>query len=133
VNGLVDDKLRALISVPVAATNAGDRTELAVWIDTALNGGLVIPHKYIESLGLVKESSAEAILADGKTVELETYACFFDWFGATYETQIVANDGTYPLLGTMLLSGHKLEIDYDAEVVDVIFGNAEYAIVFHVP
>jgi clan AA aspartic protease len=119
VNGLVDDKLRALISVSVAATNAGDRTELAVWIDTAFNGGLVIPHKHIESLGLVKESSAEAILADGKTVELETYACFFDWFGATYETQIVANDGTYPLLGTMLLSGHKLEIDYDAETVVV--------------
>jgi len=119
VNGFVDDKLRALISVPVAATSASDRTELDVWIDTAFNGGLVIPRKHIESLGLIKESSAEAILADGKTVELETYACFFDWFGATYETQIVANDGEYPLLGTMLLSGRRLEIDYDAGTVVV--------------
>lgn len=76
MNGFVDDSLRALISVPVAATSSGDRTELAVWIDTAFNGGLVLPRKSIESLGLVKESSAEAILADGKTVELETYACF---------------------------------------------------------
>jgi clan AA aspartic protease len=119
VNGFVDEKLRALISVPVAATNEGDRTELAVWIDTAFNGGLVIPHKRIESLGLVKESSAEAILADGNTVELETYACFIDWFGATYESQIVANAGEYPLLGTMLLAGRKVEIDYEAMTVAV--------------
>lgn len=69
--------------------------------------------------GLVKESSAEAILADGRTVELETYACFYDWFGATYETQIVANDGEYPLLGTMLLADRKLEIDYRSRTVTV--------------
>jgi len=106
--------------VPVAATSAGDRTELAVWIDTAFNGGLVIPRKQIESLRLVKESSAEAILADGKTVELETFACFVDWFGATYETQIIANDGEYPLLGTTLLAGRKLEIDYEATTVTVM-------------
>ncbi len=119
MNGFVDSKLRALISVPVAATNAGDRTELTVWVDTAFNGGLVIPNKHIELLQLAKQSSAEAILADGKTVELETYACFLDWFGATYETQIVANNGAFPLLGTMLLSGRKLEIDYDAGTVVV--------------
>ena len=57
------------------------------------------------------------MLADGTTVELETYACFLDWFGATYETQIIANDGEYPLLGTMLLAGRKLEIDYVAKTV----------------
>jgi clan AA aspartic protease len=117
MNGFVDDKSRALVSVPVAATKAGQRTELAAWIDTAFNGGLVLPRHLIELLGLVKESSAEAILADGNTVELETYACFFDWFGATYETQIVANDGEYPLLGTMLLTDRKLEIDYKATTV----------------
>ena len=119
MNGLVDDKLRALVSVPIAAARDRERTEITVWIGTAFNGGLVIPRKHIESLELAKESSAEAILADGKTVELETYACFFEWFGATFETQIVANDGEYPLLGTMLLAGRKLEIDYDARTVAV--------------
>ena len=48
------------------------------------------------ALGLVKESSAEATLADGQCVELETFACFFDWFGESYETQIVANEGAAP-------------------------------------
>jgi hypothetical protein len=54
-----------------------------------------------------KQSSAEAILADGRSVELETFACFLDWFGKTYETQLAASDGEYPLLGTMLLNGHR--------------------------
>ncbi len=93
--------------------------EMVVWIDTAFNGGMVVPRKQIAELGLVKESSAEAVLANGSSVELETYACFFDWFGDSYETQIVANDGKYPLLGTMLLDGRRLNIDYEANTVEL--------------
>ena len=93
--------------------------DIVVWIDTAFNGTLVIPRKQIAELGLVKESSAEAVLADGHFVELETFACFFDWFGSSYKTQVVANDGKYPLLGTMLLDGHRLDIDYQAKTVEL--------------
>ena len=119
MKGFVDDELRALLPVPVTASRDGDRREMLVWIDTAFNGGPVIPRKQIAKLGLVKESSAEAILADGNCVELETFSCFFDWFGNSYETQIVANDGHYPLLGTMLLDGHRLAIDYETKTVDL--------------
>ena len=95
MNGHVDDKLRTLIPVPVAARETDERKELLAWIDTAFNGSLVIPRKQIQELGLVKESSAEAILADGNTVELETFVCFVEWFGVTYETQVVVNDSEY--------------------------------------
>ena len=81
MNGFVDDQLRALLRVPVSASRDGERTDLLTWIDTAFNGGLVIPRPQVAALGLVKESSAEAILADGRSVELETFACFLDWFG----------------------------------------------------
>lgn len=119
MKGFVDDKLRALLRVPVSASRDGDRKEILVWIDTAFNGGLVIPNRQIAELGLAQESSAEAILADGSCVELETFACFFDWFGNSYETQIIANNGHYPLLGTMLLDGHRLDIDYDAKTLEL--------------
>lgn len=119
MKGFVDDQLRALLRVPVSASIAGNRMEIVVWIDTAFNGGLVMPRKQIAELGLAKESSAEAILADGHSVELETFACFLDWFGHSYETQIVGNDGEYPLLGTMLLDGHRLEIDYEGRTVEL--------------
>ena len=108
-----------MVRVPVSASSSGPREEIVVWIDTAFDGGLVIPRSQIAELGLIKQSSAEAILADGHTVELETFACFLDWFGNSYETQVVANDGEYPLLGTMLLEAHRLVIDYVAKKVDL--------------
>jgi clan AA aspartic protease len=113
----VDDLLRVLIRVPVSASRDGPRTDLVAWIDTAFNGGLAIPRSQVAELGLTKQSSAEAILADGRSVELETFACFLDWFGNTYETQVAASDGDYPLLGTMLLDGHRLDIEYTARTV----------------
>mgnify|MGYP007073314259 CR=1 FL=1 len=119
MNGVVDDELRALISLPVAAGRDAERVELSIWIDTAFNGGLVIPRDQIQSLGLAQESTAEAVLADGSMVELETYRCVFDWFGTIHETQIVASEGAFPLLGTMLLAGHKLTIDYGVNTVDI--------------
>jgi clan AA aspartic protease len=119
VNGLVDEKLRALIRVPVSASKEGERHEIAVWIDTAFNGGLVIPKSRIEQLGLIQESAAEAVLANGQLVQLETYQCFLNWFGETYETQIVANDSEFPLLGTMLLDGRRLEVDYQSKTVEI--------------
>jgi clan AA aspartic protease len=120
MNGFVDDQLRALLRVPVAASRSGERTDLVVWIDTVFNGGLAITRKHVAELGLSKQSSSEAILADGRSVELETYVCFLDWFGKTYETQIAANDGEYPLLGTMLLDGHRLDIDYGTKTIEFI-------------
>lgn len=119
MTGFVDEESRALIRIPVSASRGGNRTDVIVWIDTAFNGGLAVPRKYIAALALPKQSTAEAILADGRTVELETFACFLDWFGNTYETQIAASDGEYALLGTMLLDGHQLAIDYVAKTVEL--------------
>lgn len=119
MTGLVDDQLRALVRVPVSESRDGERTEVLAWVDTAFNGGLAIPRKHVAALRLQKESSAEAILADGRSVELETYSCFVDWFSNTYETQIPASDGEFALLGTMLLRGRRLVIDYVAGTVEL--------------
>lgn len=119
VVGIVDEKLLALIRIAVSASSNAPRKEIVAWIDTAFNGGLVLLRRQIAELGLVEESSAEAVLADGQIVELETFACFLDWFGNTYETQIVSNDGEYALLGTMLLDGRRLEVDYSMKTVAV--------------
>ena len=117
MNGFVDEQLRVLLRVPVSASRDGGRTDLVMWIDTAFNGGLALPRQKVAELGLSKQSSAEALLADGRSVEMETFACFFAWFGNTYETQIAASDGEYPLLGTLLLDGHRLDINYAAKTV----------------
>jgi hypothetical protein len=51
--------------------------------------------------------------------ELETFECHFDWFANCYETQVIASDGEFALLGTMLLVGRRLHIDYQAKTVEL--------------
>lgn len=111
MNGLVDEYQRALLDILVAANEADVKVPLRAWIDTAFNGCLVIPRSEIERLGLKQASTTQAVLADGHVVDLETYTCYLDWFGKEYRTQIVANEGDFPLLGTMLLANRTLIID----------------------
>ncbi|MFO1003962.1 MAG: hypothetical protein U0936_26905 [Planctomycetaceae bacterium] len=73
---------------------------------------LVLPKIIVDELRLPMESSAEALLADGSKVAMETFGCVVEWFGRNYDTQVVANDGEHALLGTILLAGRRLEIDY---------------------
>jgi len=118
VKGIVDESVRALLDVFVTAAKGTERQVLAVWIDTAFNGGLAIPRQRIERLGLKQgASTTQAILADGHSVDLETFTCHLEWFGDEYRTQVVANDGEFPLLGTLLLEDRKLTIDYTTKTV----------------
>lgn len=117
MNGMVDESRRALIEVAVGAVKNAQRTQLMAWIDTAFNGGLVIPRSQIEHLGLQQGSTTQAILADGHLVDMETFICYLEWFGKVYRTQVVANDGEFALLGTALLTDRRLTIDYSAKTV----------------
>jgi len=112
VRGIVDDDLRALLEVQVGDNPNALKSTILVWVDTAFNGGMVLPRHEIERLGLNEYSSTLATLADGQQVELPTYTCYLDWFGKEYRTQVIANQGAHPLLGTMLLDGHDLAVSY---------------------
>lgn len=105
------------MAVLVAADKKATKEPLSMWIDTAFNGCLAIPRPQIERLGLKQASTTQAILADGHIVDLETFTGYLDWFGKVYRTQVVANDGKFPLLGTMLLADRKLLIDYTTKSV----------------
>jgi clan AA aspartic protease len=119
MNGHVDEKKRALIGVRLAAPAGESFVQCWAWIDTAFNGSLVLPKSIVDQLQLPIESSAEAVLADGSKVAMETYGCKVEWFGRSYDTQVVTNDGEYALLGTILLTGRRLEIDYGSGTVTI--------------
>jgi predicted aspartyl protease len=99
VNGIVDRSLRALIDVAVAAAKDAPRQPLTVWIDTAFNGGLVIPRRHIERLGLKQASTTQAMLADGRSVDLETFTCHLAWFDAEYELRLSRMTESFLCLG----------------------------------
>jgi clan AA aspartic protease len=117
VKGIVDEELRALIDVSMGSVRGGAKSLVMVWVDTAFNGGLVLPRQIINQLELKEYSSTTAVLADGQQVELPTFTCYLEWFGNEYRTQIIANEGAHPLLGTMLLDGHDLCISYKRRTI----------------
>lgn len=75
MKGVVDAEQRALLEVSIGNQKGTGKSSLMVWVDTAFNGGLVIPRKEIERLELQETSSTSAILADGQTVDLPTFSC----------------------------------------------------------
>jgi predicted aspartyl protease len=67
MKGIVDESMRALLDVFVAAARDAQKQALTAWIDTAFNGGLVMPRQHVERLGLKQASTTQAVLADGHT------------------------------------------------------------------
>lgn len=112
MTGTVDDRRRVLLDIAVGRNLRGPFLPVTTWIDTAFDGHLVFPRTLIASLQLEALAATEAILADGSKVLLESFLCFVEWFGEQLALQVIANDGGVPLLGTGLLEGRVLHIDY---------------------
>ena len=110
--GSVDESQRALLSISVGNSPSDPGIAVTVWIDTAFDGHLVCSHALIEEFGLEPLVETEAILADGSKVVLETLLCYVDWFDGRIPVQVIANEGRFPLLGTGLLQGRTLHIEY---------------------
>ncbi len=79
--GTVDERGRALLDVRVSGKLSGEYTAVTAWIDTAFDGHLVLSMELIKELELDSLAQAEAILADGSRIILETFLCYAEWFG----------------------------------------------------
>lgn len=119
MNGFVDDRNRALLPIRVANGLNADPVEIFVWIDTAFDGHLVFSKELIRRLNLDSLVETEAILADGSKVAMESYFCVIDWFGGKVPVQVIENEGRFPLLGTGLLDGKTVLIDYASKIVSI--------------
>jgi clan AA aspartic protease len=117
--GRVDGQLRALLPIRISAKLNGAYQDVESWIDTAFDGHLVFSRQLIDDLKLDSLVQTDAVLADGSVVTLDTFLCFVDWFGERMPLQVIANEGRFPLLGTALLDGHRLQVDYFSKEVRV--------------
>ena len=119
MTGSVDSLGRALLRVRLQHPQSASVVEMDAWIDTGFTGELVIPQQQIATLGLPLGPVVKAILADGSQIDLDTYHCLVDWFGAWRGIEVVANQGQFPLLGIGLLLGRELQINYQTKVVNL--------------
>ena len=79
-------------------------------IDTGFTGQLVLPPEAVDRLGLPGRGRQRAILADGRTVEVNVYLARVIWHGRERAVQVLATEGG-PLVGMALLRGSRLRVD----------------------
>lgn len=115
----IDNENRAIVEVNIASHAKAKRQIVNAWIDTAFDGYLVMPKSEIESLCLKVLADTDAILADGTTTRLRCYYCVVDWLDQSLPVQVVENVGSFPLIGTALLSMVDLRINYRTGVCTV--------------
>lgn len=113
-DGSVNARLEAWLGVQ---TTAGETLDCLV--DTGFDGALVLPRAVVRRLGLsilgrvpIAWVSGTRAVADVAEVEIE-------WLGARLPVEVVVSEGDDSLLGTGLLDGTRLLIDYVTHTVTV--------------
>ncbi|MFK7766755.1 MAG: hypothetical protein AB8B55_06000 [Mariniblastus sp.] len=51
---------------------------------------------------------------------MQTYVCYWDWFGEKIATQVIENEGRFPLLGTALMDDLRLVVNFATKKVGLI-------------
>ncbi len=101
---------RACLPVVISSPILSD-VRIVFAIDTGFEGALTLPLATIIALGLPKQQEISAKLADGSLTKVGVYRGSIFWHGVTVNLAVLAMDSD-PLLGTSLLDGNLLFIDW---------------------
>lgn len=86
--------------------------EIEALVDTGFNGGLTLSYELITALDLPEKSVMEGTLADGRVRDVQTYVGTVTLNG-TSKRVLIAESPTTPLLGTDLLWGFSLYVEFE--------------------
>ena len=105
--------LQAVVSVVIQLP---DQPNLALdfVVDTGFTGYLMLPLPAVSVLNLQFLEDVRANLADDQEVLLPVYGATIYWYGEVRNVRVLAG-GRRPLLGTALLAGHSLTIDFEED------------------
>ena len=118
IRGAVNPRGEAALNLRVRGPNAAE-LDIDVVIDTGFTASRTLPPAVIVALSLLWDSETEVLLGDGSTRRIDLYAAEIEWDGA-WRTVLVTEVDTNPLLGTRLLAGHEVFIEFvPGGVVDI--------------
>ncbi len=109
ISGNVTD-LHAIVSVPFLLPN-GSRLAIEFVVDTGFTGDLCLPAKAVSLMGLPFLYELPSRLADHSQVSLPMHDATIIWNGEERNVYVLAT-GQRPLLGTALLAGFELVIQF---------------------
>lgn len=118
LTGNVDALRRTLVPITIRGP-FGFRSVNAI-VDTGFNGHLAVPDAVATQLGLVREGSILNRLADGRVSRAPTYAAEVEWVNGPVGCYCVGTALSDTLVGTALLEGCALAIDFGpAKTVEI--------------
>ncbi len=88
-------------------------------IDTGFNGDLELSESLRDKLTARWAAKSLALLAGGVTIVEDIYLVDFPFDGRTVEAEASFVEGDEILIGTKLLSDHRLEIDFVKKTVRI--------------
>lgn len=88
-------------------------------IDTGFNGALCLPRSLMQELGLEKISEEEIFGIGSHREVVDVAITKIIWFGRQTEIEVLVNDGNDRLLGSELLDGKILKINYQNKKVSI--------------
>ena len=106
-NGRVDAGGNAFVSLRFARGEMID-----CLIDTGFNGDLFLPLDLAETLELRITGEQEFQVAGGAILPAFTSLIEIEWLGSVRIAEVVLSEGADQLVGTALLQGTRLMIDY---------------------
>ena len=91
-------------------------TELTIdfVVDTGFNDYLTLPPQAVAAMNLVFHSTGSMRLANGSSLSMSMYFAEINWDNQKISVPVVAT-GTKPLLGTALLEGFRLTINFEPD------------------
>jgi len=117
LTGSIDGGGRAMVKLAARHPYTGVSLDLEACVDTGFTGSLILTAQQISLLGLAPSATRTGRLADGAMVVMRAHTCLVPWFGALRQVEALLGGGQSALLGTELLDGLRLTIDYVAKTV----------------
>lgn len=86
-------------------------------IDTGFAGTLIIGEELFDASRAIPAGFVDSTLAAGQSFRYERFDLSFEWLGVAARLFVLVGSGSECLIGTDLLSPHRLEIDYQQRMV----------------
>jgi clan AA aspartic protease len=110
--GTVTD-LQARVEVVLRFSDQGERS-IEYVVDTGFEGQLALPPATVASLGLTPGGQTRVKLADDSHASLPVFSAAILWDDEEVDVSVMAM-GSRPLVGTELLQGFNLSVDFEED------------------
>ena len=111
IEGVVNDAHEAVVSLSLQDSQGQTRRVEAV-IDTGYNRSLTLPTSLVMELGSPFVSTGRAFLENDNAVDFDVHDVTILWDGEERQVEVDAV-GSTPLVGMLLLDGHRLNIEVE--------------------